>query len=34
MAIMTVRSAVAPVAHALATLKTGMPNCPICFCTC
>jgi len=27
----TVRTAVAPVAHALATLKTWMPVWPICF---
>ena len=30
----TVRNAVAPVAHALATLYTGMPVWPICFCNC
>ena len=30
----TVRNAVAPVAHALATLYTGMPVWPICFCSC
>ena len=28
------RTAVAPVAHALATLYTGMPVWPICFCSC
>src|SRR4051812_314965 len=33
-AMIAVRSAVAPVAHALATLKTGMPVWPICFCSC
>ena len=27
------RRAVAPVAHALVTLNTGMPVWPICFCT-
>ena len=27
------RRAVAPVAHALVTLNTGMPVCPICFWT-
>ncbi len=32
-AMMTVRSAVAPVAQALATLNTGMPVWPICFCS-
>ena len=30
----TVRTAVAPVAHALSTLYTGMPVWPICFWTC
>ncbi len=30
-AMTTVRSAVAPVAHTLATLYTGMPVWPICF---
>ena len=34
MAMITVRRAVAPVAHALDTLYTGMPVWPICFCTC
>jgi hypothetical protein len=29
-----VRTAVAPVAHALATLNTGMPVWPICFWIC
>ena len=33
MAMTTVRSAVAPVAQALETLKTGMPVWPICFCS-
>ena len=33
MAINTVRTAVAPVAHALATLYTGIPVWPICFCS-
>src|SRR5271166_6606080 len=32
--MMATRSAVAPVAQALATLYTGMPVCPICFCSC
>src|SRR5579883_626023 len=34
MAMTAVRRAVAPVAQALATLKTGMPVCPICFWSC
>ncbi|MEZ5232015.1 MAG: hypothetical protein R2749_04815 [Acidimicrobiales bacterium] len=34
MAMMAVRSAVAPVAQALATLYTGTPVWPICFCSC
>ncbi len=34
MASMAVRTAVAPVAQALATLYTGMPVWPICFCRC
>ena len=33
-AMIATRSAVAPVAQALATLKTGMPVWPICFCSC
>src|SRR5690606_29966552 len=33
-AMIAVRSAVAPVAQALATLYTGMPVWPICFCSC
>src|SRR4051812_20195905 len=33
-AMMAVRNAVAPVAHALATLYTGIPVCPTCFCNC
>src|SRR5688572_9831011 len=32
-AMIAVRSAVAPVAHALDTLNTGMPVWPICFCS-
>src|SRR5438552_12431628 len=32
--MIAVRSAVAPVAQALATLYTGMPVWPICFCSC
>src|SRR5580693_5283049 len=32
--MIAVRSAVAPVAQALATLYTGMPVWPICFCNC
>src|SRR5688500_130280 len=33
-AMIAVRRAVAPVAQALATLNTGMPVWPICFCSC
>jgi hypothetical protein len=32
-AMIAVRNAVAPVAHALETLYTGMPVWPICFCS-